>query len=70
MKVITILNAVGIGVNPIDPKNKNELTYSKLRKYIALNHPVDPDTSKKFSFNTDIGVQYYGLKLATCCGCL
>lgn len=56
MKVITILNAVGIGVNPIDPKNKNELTYSKLRKYIALNHPVDPDTSKKFSFNTDIGV--------------
>lgn len=70
MKVITILNAIGIGVNPPDPNKLNQLSYSKLRKFIALNHPVDPDSSKKFSMSDEIGVHYYGLKLATCCGCL
>ena len=70
MKVITLLNTLGIGVNPPDPNKKNKMSYSKVRKFIALNHPVDPDTSKKFGFFEEIGVQYYGLKLATCCGCL
>jgi hypothetical protein len=68
--MISILNAVGIGVNPPDPNKKIELSYSKLRKFIALNHPVDPDTNTKFSIWDNIGVQYYGLKLFTCCGCL
>ena len=70
MKVITFLNAIGIGVNPPDPNKINQMNYSKVRKFIALNHPVDPDTFKKFNIGDEIGVHYYGLKLATCCGCL
>ena len=45
LKVIAILNAVGIGVSPPDNDKQKQLSYSKIRKFIALNHPVDPDTS-------------------------
>ena len=45
LKVIAMLNAAGIGLDPPDKDKRIPLSYSKIRRFIALNHPVDPDTS-------------------------
>jgi hypothetical protein len=44
IKIVSLLNAIGIGKNPPDLSKRTELSYSKLKKFISLNHPVDPDT--------------------------
>lgn len=52
-------------LNDVDP-----LSYKKLRKFIAVNHPVDPNTGKKFSGFETITVKDYYFKLFDLCGCI
>ena len=62
-----VFNLFGVGV----PEVKVEkISYKKLRKAIALNHPVDPLTQQKFDVRSSITVSMYELKLADALGCI
>lgn len=57
----------GIGVVEKKPEI---ISYKKIKKSIALNHPVDPLTGEKFSIVESITVANYNLKLADAFGCI
>jgi len=54
----------------IEMSDVDQLSYKKLKKFIATKHPVDPDTLEKFSIWEPITIKDYGLKLFDIAGCI
>lgn len=51
-------------------KDVDKLSYKKLKKFIATNHPVSPNTGEKFSIFDRITVKDFYLKLLDMFGCI
>ena len=62
-----VFNVFGVGITQVKPE---KISYKKLKKAIALNHPVDPLTNQKFEFRDNVTVDMYNLKLADALGCI
>jgi hypothetical protein len=59
----TVQDTVQDTNNDFDSSSDEDLSYTKLMKHIQNNHPMDPDTMKKFMPSDSITVKNFYIKL-------